>query len=29
MGGYANVDDDVFDIPGGTYRGVAPRSFEK
>jgi hypothetical protein len=28
MGGYANVDDDVFDVPGGTYRGVAPRSFD-
>ena len=28
MGGYANVDDDVFEVPGGTYRGVAPRSFE-
>jgi len=27
MGGYANVDDDVFEVPGGTYRGVAPRSF--
>jgi hypothetical protein len=23
MGGYANVDDDVFEVPGGTYRGVA------
>jgi hypothetical protein len=28
MGGYANVDDDVFEAPGGTYRGVAPRSFD-
>jgi hypothetical protein len=28
MGGYANVDDDVFDVPGGPYRGVAPRSFD-
>ena len=28
MGGYANVDDDVFEVPGGTYRGVAPRSFD-
>jgi hypothetical protein len=28
MGGCANVDDDVFEIPGGTYRGVAPRSFD-
>jgi hypothetical protein len=28
MGGYANVDDDVFDVPGGAYRGVAPRSFD-
>ncbi len=27
MGGYANVDDTVFEVPGGTYRGVAPRSF--
>ena len=25
MGGFANVDDDVFAVPGGTYRGVAPR----
>ena len=25
MGGYANVDDTVFEVPGGTYRGVAPR----
>jgi hypothetical protein len=25
MGGYANVDDDVFEVPAGTYRGVAPR----
>jgi hypothetical protein len=29
MGGYANVDDDVFDVPGGAYRGVAPRSFDR
>jgi hypothetical protein len=28
MGGYANVDDTVFEVPGGTYRGVAPRSFD-
>ncbi len=28
MGGYANVDDDVFEVPGGTYRGAAPRSFD-
>jgi hypothetical protein len=28
MGGYANVDDDVFEVPGGAYRGVAPRSFD-
>ncbi|MGA8189712.1 MAG: membrane dipeptidase, partial [Candidatus Sulfotelmatobacter sp.] len=28
MGGYANVDDDVSEVPGGTYRGVAPRSFD-
>jgi hypothetical protein len=28
MGGYANVDDDVFDVPDGTYHGVAPRSFD-
>ena len=28
MGGYANVDDDVFDVPEGAYRGVAPRSFD-
>jgi len=28
MGGYANVDDDVFEVPGSTYRGVAPRSFD-
>src|ERR1700721_3448560 len=28
MVGYANVDDDVFEVPGGTYRGVAPRSFD-
>ena len=24
MGGYANVDDTVFEVPGGTYRGVVP-----
>ena len=28
MGGYANVDNEVFEVPGGTYRGVAPRSFD-
>jgi hypothetical protein len=28
MDGYANIDDDVFEVPGGTYRGVAPRSFD-
>jgi len=28
MGGYANVDDDVFEVPGGLYRGVAPRSLD-
>jgi hypothetical protein len=28
MGGYANVDDTVFEVPGGTYRGVATRSFD-
>lgn len=28
MGGYANVDDDVFEVPGGSYRGVAPRMFD-
>src|ERR1700723_4071680 len=28
MVGSANVDDDVFEVPGGTYRGVAPRSFD-
>ncbi len=28
MGGYANVDDDVFEVPGGAYRGSAPRSFD-
>jgi hypothetical protein len=28
MGGYANVDDDVFEVPGGTYRGVAPRMLD-
>jgi hypothetical protein len=26
MGGYANVDDDVFEVPGGTYRGLRDRS---
>jgi hypothetical protein len=25
MGGYANVDDTVFEVPGGSYRGVALR----
>jgi hypothetical protein len=28
MAGYANVDDDVFEAPEGTYRGVAPRTFD-
>jgi len=28
MAGFANVDDDVFEVPGGTYRGAAPRSFD-
>ena len=28
MGGYANVDDTVFEVPGATYRGVALRSFD-
>jgi hypothetical protein len=28
MEGYANVDDDIFEVPGGTYRGVAPRMFD-
>jgi hypothetical protein len=28
MGGYANVDDDVFDVPGDAYRDVTPRSFD-
>jgi AraC-like DNA-binding protein len=27
MGGYANVDDDVFEGPAALYRGSAPRSF--
>jgi hypothetical protein len=27
-GGYANVDDDVFEVSGGIYRGVAPRMFD-
>ncbi len=26
--GYANVDDTVFEVPGGGFRGVATRSFE-
>ena len=28
MDGYSNVDDDVFEVPGGAYRGVALRSFD-
>ncbi len=28
MGGYANVDDNVFEVPGGSYRGVGLRSFD-
>ena len=28
MGGHANVDDDVFEAPRGTYRGVAPFSLD-
>jgi hypothetical protein len=28
LGGYGNIDDDVFDVPGGAYRGAAPRSFD-
>jgi hypothetical protein len=28
MGGYSNVDDLVLEVPGGTYRGVALRSFD-
>ena len=28
MGGDANVDDDVFEVPGGAYRGVVPQSFD-
>ena len=28
MGGYANVDDTVFEVPGGAYGGVAVRSFD-
>jgi hypothetical protein len=28
MGGYANVDDTMFEVPGGAYRGVALRSFD-
>jgi hypothetical protein len=28
MDGYSNVDDNVFFVPGGTYRGVGLRSFD-
>jgi hypothetical protein len=28
MGGYANFDDTVFQVPGGAYRGVALRSYD-
>jgi len=28
MDGLANMDDNVFDMPGGTYRGVALRSYD-
>jgi len=28
MRGYSNVDDDEFEVPGGTYRGVGLRSFD-
>jgi len=27
VGGYANVDDDVFEVPSGTYRGVLASDF--
>lgn len=28
MNGYANVDDTVFNMPEGDYRGVAPRAYD-
>ena len=28
MDGYGNIDDDVFEVPGGTYRGIGLRSFD-
>jgi hypothetical protein len=28
LGGYANEDDNVFNIPGGAYRGVTLRSYD-
>lgn len=28
LGGYGNIDDDVFNVPGGAYRGAAPRLFD-
>lgn len=28
MGGAANMDDNVFDMPGGAYRGVTLRAFD-
>lgn len=28
MNGYANVDDNVFEVPGGTYRGVGLRAYD-
>ena len=28
MGGYANVDENVFHIPGGEYRGVTLRAYD-
>ena len=28
LGGYGNLDDNVFYLPGGTYRGVSLRAFD-
>src|SRR5262245_34818027 len=28
LGGYGNLDDNVFYLPGGTYRGVSLRTFD-
>src|SRR5262245_47810724 len=28
LGGYGNMDDNVFNMPGGTYRGVSMRAFD-